>query len=162
MQEIKNTCRRTKHTISKFQIMYVPQKTKEELHMIVQYYFVTGEKVEVDVPVRQEIESFLEESNRLEENYARKLRHHNYSSDACIYEGLNFASSITPESILLDEELSQHIKETLEKLTEVQRKRLLMLADGYNVLQIAKIEGVHHSTIAESIASAQKKFKKNF
>jgi len=130
--------------------------------MIIEYSFVTGEKVEVNVPISQEVESFLEESNRLEENYARNQRRHNYSSDARIYEGLKFASSITPESILLDVELSQHIKETLEKLTEIQRKRLLMLADGYNVLQIAKIEGVHHSTIAESIASAQKKFKKNF
>ena len=51
--------------------MYVPQKTKEELHMIVQYNFVTGEKVEVDVAISPEIESFLEESNRVEEHSAR-------------------------------------------------------------------------------------------
>lgn len=130
--------------------------------MLVQYNFATGEKVVVDVPVSPEIKSFLEESNRLEENYARNQRRHNYSSDACIFEGLELASPITSESILLAKEHSQHIIETLAHLTSIQRKRLLMFADGYSALQIAKIEGVHHSTIIESINSAREKFKKYF
>ena len=61
--------------------MYVLQKYKEDILMIIEYSFVTGEKVKVNVPINQEVESFLEESNRIEENYARNQRRHNYSLD---------------------------------------------------------------------------------
>lgn len=130
--------------------------------MRVHYIFATGKNVEVEVEVSPEIEAYINESNRLEDNSDRKHRRHDYSSDACIYEGLAFTNTVTPESFLLDKEFSQHIKETLEKLTETQRRRLLMIADGYNALEISKIEKVHPSVIYESLESARKKFIKNF
>lgn len=127
--------------------------------MQIKYYFAT-EEVTVDVEVSPEIEAYLEESNRLEENYERNCRRRNYSLEAYNYEGLAFTSFITPETLLLDKERHLHIIEALRQLTDIQRERLFLLADGINANQIAKEEGLHHSSVNESIETARKKFQK--
>ena len=49
----------------------------------------------------------------------------------------------------------------LDKLTDVQRRRYLMYhVDGLTMREIAEREGVIHSKIQNSLASAQKKIKK--
>ena len=106
--------------------------------------------------------AFLKESERLEENNERKQRRHTISFEQWLYEGLALADPVTPESRMLDKEYSQHIRETLQKLSPTQCRRLQMLADGYKISQIAKIENVHRSAVAESIESARKKFKDFF
>ena len=50
----------------------------------------------------------------------------------------------------------------LDKLSETQQRRLLMLADGLSIREIARREGVDHRAVRESIEAARKKFKKNF
>lgn len=43
-----------------------------------------------------------------------------------------------------------------ERLTEVQRRRLLLYMDGKNTRQIAGLEGVNQNAVWQSISSAQK------
>jgi DNA-binding NarL/FixJ family response regulator len=49
-----------------------------------------------------------------------------------------------------------------ENADSVQQKRLLMLADGLSLREIARVEGVDHRAVRESIDSAKKKIKKVF
>ena len=52
-------------------------------------------------------------------------------------------------------------RQALEKLTEVQRRRyLLHVCEGLTTRRIAEIEGRDHSSIVESLQSADKKIKK--
>ena len=53
-------------------------------------------------------------------------------------------------------------KEVFEQLSEVQRRRLLMLAEGVSLREIARREGKDIKTIRESIEGARKKFMKFF
>ena len=55
---------------------------------------------------------------------------HLYSLDAAEYEGEDYADGSTPETELFLQLENQWIKEVFEQLSEVQRRRLLMLAEG--------------------------------
>ena len=57
---------------------------------------------------------------------------------------------------------NQRIKEAFEQLSEVQRRRLLMLAEGVSLREIARREGKDIKSIRESIEWARKKFLKYF
>ena len=56
----------------------------------------------------------------------------------------------------------EHIAEALGSLSDVQRRRILMLAQGLSVREIARREGKEIKTIRESIAGEREKFKKFF
>ena len=51
---------------------------------------------------------------------------------------------------------------SFEQLSEVQRRRLLMLAEGVSLREIARREGKDIKSIRESIEWARKKFLKYF
>ena len=55
---------------------------------------------------------------------------------------------------------NEHIKETLDKLSDLHRRRLLMLAQGLTIREIAKIEGVTVRAVFDSIEKAKEAFKK--
>ena len=57
---------------------------------------------------------------------------------------------------------TERIAQALDGLSEVQRRRILMLAGGMSVNEIARNEGVHHSVVSETISAARKNFKKFF
>lgn len=106
----------------------------------------------------------IETSRRLESNGNRKERCHCYSLDAWGYEnksdhairvdfGYDFGEQDESEQRLSD------ILSTFNKLTEVQRRRLLKHMKGMNVRDIAAEEGVHFTAVEESILAARKKFK---
>ena len=57
---------------------------------------------------------------------------------------------------------NQRIKEAFEQLSEVQRHRLLMLAEGVSLREIARREGKDIKSIRESIEGGRKKFLKYF
>jgi sigma-70, region 4 len=86
------------------------------------------------------------------------------SIDRLEYEGLEFADQDTPMSILEKEIEEQEQKELIDyvmsQLTETQRRRIQMKADGLTLEEIAEIEGVHFTTIDESIKAAKKKANK--
>lgn len=128
--------------------------------MKINYTFANGEVSEVEV--NEEIGNVILDSRREENNLDRKERYHCYSMDAADYEGEEYADQETPESVLFLQLENQRIAEAFDKLSEVQKRRLLMLAQGLSVRQIARREGKDIKTIRESIEGARKKFLKFF
>ena len=132
------------------------------MKMKIIYKFADGSESVVDV--EEEIGQAIIVSRREEENYERKMRYHcPVSIDKLEYEGMQFADPDTPMSLLENEIEEQEQKElinyVMSQLTETQR-RIQMKADGLTLEEIARIEGVHFTTIDESIKAAQKKANK--
>lgn len=128
--------------------------------MKINYTFANGEVSEVEV--NEEIGNVILDSRREENNLARKERYHCYSMDAADYEGEEYADQETPESALFLQLENKSIADAFDKLSEVQKRRLLMLAQGLSVREIARREGKDIKTIRESIEGARKKFLKFF
>ena len=128
--------------------------------MKINYTFANGETS--DVEVSEEIGNLILDSRREESNLDRKERYHCYSLDAAEFEGMDYADGSTPESDLLLQLENRHIAEAFGKLSEVQRRRLLMLAQGLSLREIARREGKDIKTVRESIDGARKKFLKFF
>ena len=59
-------------------------------------------------------------------------------------------------------EEDRRVYAAFHKLSEVQQKRLLMLAGGMSIREIAWQEGTNFRTVHESVESGRKKFKKFF
>ena len=128
--------------------------------MKIKYTFDNGENSEVEV--NEEIGAVILESRRKEENMERNRRRRCYSLDDVDFEGDDFADERTPESLFMEQLDNEHIKETLDKLSETQRRRLLMYAEGMSIEDIARVEEVYHTSISRSIEAARKIFLKNF
>ena len=128
--------------------------------MKINYTFANGETS--DVEVSEEIGTMILDSRREESNLDRKERYHCYSLDGAEFEGMEMADKETPETALFLQLENQHIAETFDKLSEVQKRRLLMLAQGLSLREIARREGKDIKTIRESIEGARKKFLKFF
>lgn len=125
--------------------------------MLIRYKFSDGTISEVDV--NEEIGTFILNSRRLERNYAERERYHcPYSYDAIDFEGLEYADPNGTDELFFKGEEKKRIQTALYKLTEVQRKRLLMLADGLSIREIARLEKVDHRAVRDSIEAARKKF----
>lgn len=128
--------------------------------MKINYTFANGETS--DVEVSEETGNLILDSRREECNQDRKERYHCYSLDAAVYEGRDYADGETPESALFLQLENQRIKEAFGRLSEVQRRRLLMAAEGLSLREIARREGKDIKTIRESIEGARRKFLKFF
>ncbi len=114
----------------------------------------TVSKVEVD----EEIGKFILASRKEEHANNEKKRSHCISLDALKYEGSEYASKETVETVLIDRSRREQLYEVIEKLTDVQKRRLEMLLDGHSLREIARQEGVNLSKIQKSVAQIQKKF----
>lgn len=128
--------------------------------MKINYTFANGEVSNVEVS--EEIGTVILDSRREESNLDRKERYHCYSLDGAEFEGMEMAEDDTPETELFLQLENQHIAETFDRLSEVQKRRLLLLAQGLSVREIARREGKDIKTIRESIEGARKKFLKFF
>lgn len=128
--------------------------------MKINYTFANGEVSEVEV--NEEIGNVILDSRREENNLDRKERYHCYSMDAADYKGEEYADQETPESVLFLQLENQRIAEAFDKLSEVQKRRLLILAQRLSFREIARREGKDIKTIRESIEGARKKFLKFF
>ena len=126
--------------------------------MKIKYTFDNGENSEVEV--NEEIGAVILESRRKEENMERNRSRRCYSLDDVDFEGDDFADDRTPESLFMEQLDNEHIKETLDKLSDLHRRRLLMLAQGLTIREIAKIEGVTVRAVFDSIEKAKEAFKK--
>lgn len=126
--------------------------------MKIRYEFADGTVSEVEV--EESIGAVIIEDRRLEDNLSRKERYHCCSLDAVQFEGVEYADGKTPETQLDAMEEARHLYETFRRLSKVQRRRILMLAAGMSVNEIARKEGVHHSAVSETVSAARKKFKK--
>ena len=125
--------------------------------MKIKYQFANGEVSEVEV--EETVGNVLLESRRKEDNLSRKERYHCYSLDAVEYEGAEYADNHTPEKYAVQSEENQLLSDTLAILTEVQLRRVLMLANGTSIREIARVEGVSHTKVLKSITLARKKLK---
>ena len=128
--------------------------------MKIKYEFADGTVSEVEV--EESIGAVIIEDRRLEDNLSRKERYHCYSLDAAQFEGAEYAGGETPETRLEREMDTERIVQALDGLSEVQRRRILMLAGGMSVREIARREGKEIKTVRESLDSARKNFLKFF
>ena len=128
--------------------------------MKINYTFNNGENSEVEV--NEEIGAVILESRRKEENLARKECYHCVSMENSEFEGVDFIDETTPEALFMEQLDNEHIMETLDKLSETQRRRLLMLASGMSIHDIARSEGTDYRAVYDSIKQARKKFQKIF
>lgn len=118
-----------------------------------------------EVEVEEELGQAITASRKEEENYERKTRYHcPVSIDRLEYEGMEFSDPDTPMSLYekkIEQEEQKRLNDyVMSKLTETQRKRILMKADGMTLEEIASVEGVSFQSIDESIKAAQKKANK--
>ena len=129
--------------------------------MKIEYTFADGEKSVVEV--EDSIGEVILESRRLEDNLDRRERYHSsYSLDGADYEGEDFAGGDTPESMVVGMEFTAQVGRAFDALSETQKRRLLMLADGLSVREIARREGISFFAARKSIEGAKKLFSKNF
>lgn len=128
--------------------------------MKIRYEFADGTVSEVEV--EDSIGAVIIEDRRLEDNLDRKERYHCYSLDAIEFEGSDYGTDDMPETRMEQEQDAERIAHALDELSEVQKRRLLMLADGMSMREIARQENVRHRAVVKSIEGARKKFKRNF
>ena len=123
------------------------------------YAFTTGEEA---VEISEEWAAVLEEMDHEEQLSNRRETRRHQSLDDLLYEGLDFASDGDAESPLLEKEFTAELAEALGKLTDIQRRRLLMHCEGMTVREIASREKASAMSCEESIQGAVKKMKKFF
>lgn len=129
--------------------------------MKIKYKFADGTITEVEVS--EEIGAVIIDSRKAEHAQDERQRYHcPYSYDAIDYEGEEYATYDTPETEHIRSERDARLYTALAALTETQRRRLLMLADGLSMREIARRENADIKTVRESITGAKKKFQKIF
>lgn len=128
--------------------------------MKVSYEFADGTTSEVEVS--DELGSMIISSRTAEESSDRKERRHCWSLDAILYEGTEYGIDDDPAEKLKQDELHQRVNSAFSRLTEIQQRRILMLAGGLSEREIARREGKDFKTVHESIEAARKRFKKFF
>ena len=127
--------------------------------MKITYRFITGETTEVEVS--EDIGTVVVDSRRIEHNGDERERYHReFSFDGVEYEGTIFADKDTPESLIAQTEDNSRLYNSLSCLTDAQRRRLLLYADGLTIREIASAEGVQLKAVQDSIAQARKKLQK--
>jgi len=124
--------------------------------MKIDWKFNNGEVSTVEIE-DENIGGFIIDSRKTETNLDRKERYHCISYDAFEYESSEFASDETPETITELDFDNERINNALSALSEIQRKRLLMLAAGLSVREIARIEDKNYRSVYDSIEGAKKK-----
>lgn len=127
--------------------------------MKISYEFLDGKHTEVEVA--DAIGAVVVNSRREEESAERKHRRHCYSLDAITYEGKEYGTGEFVDALCDDTEIrNQKIRDAFSHLSEVQKRRMMMLAAGLSMREIARREGKDIKTIRESIEAARKKFLK--
>lgn len=130
--------------------------------MKITYQFADGTTSTSEVD--EEIGAYIMESRRQEDNDDRRHRYHNYSLDAITYEGAEYGRCDDYPSDGPDEaeETAAHVRETFSHLTKTQQRRMLMLASGMSIHDIAAAERVNYNAALDTINQARKKFFKFF
>lgn len=126
--------------------------------MQIKYEFVNGERT--DIEVDGAIGMVILESRRAEENGNRKERYHCYSLEGAEYEGEDYASGEDISVDYIQREDNSELYAALDKLSEPQRRRLLQVADGISMQEIARIEGVGYYSVFKSVEAARKNLKR--
>ena len=128
--------------------------------MKITYRFVDGTTSTVEVD--EEIGNVILDSRRKEHaNNERERYHSAYSLDNDDYDCPDlFEPEADPLWGILQEEESDYLSSGLARLTPTERRRLLMLASGMKIAEIARSEGASFNTVKDSICTAREKMKK--
>jgi len=124
-----------------------------------QYITATGTKtIEIPKEWGNILKEFDKEEHALEE---RERYHKAFSIDAFSQENDISSKTNDPLHILEQHEMRSQIEMCLEKLTETQRRRFLMYAEGLSLAEISRIEGVVFNAVKTSINAAKREILKN-
>ena len=126
--------------------------------MRIEYSFANGEKSEVEIS--EEIGGVILDMERETGNLERKERYHCYSLDAADFDGKDYASGEDIPSDYIQREENKSLYDALTKLPGPQKRRLLQVADGMSMQEIARKEGVGYYSVYKSIEAARKNIKK--
>ena len=115
---------------------------------ILHYEFVTGESV--NITVSAEIAEVIYDSRRMEHASNERSRYHTaFSLDSEDYEGTNLVSEKTPDDLMEELEDREHLLDCLAHLSENQRQRILMLAQGMSITEIGGFMNENDRTTLE-------------
>ena len=124
--------------------------------MKISYKFLDGKHTEVEVA--DAIGAVIVDSRRVENSAERKHRRY---IDAIKYEGKEYGTGEFADALCDDAEIrNKKIWDAFSHLSEVQKRRMMMLAAGLSMREIARREDKDIKTIRESIEAARKKFLK--
>ncbi len=129
--------------------------------MLIKWTFANGETSEVEVS--EEIGAVIIDSRKAEHAQQEKERYHCYSLDAIDFEGNEYGrcddyGEDDAEAV----KRRQVLSEGFLKLTETQKRRLLLSVQGKTVREIADLEEVDVRAVQDSLTQARKKFPKKF
>ena len=68
----------------------------------------------------------------------------------------------TPDDQIIEAEEHQRLHDSIAHLSAVQQERLLMLADGRSIAEIARFQRAAYNSVKASIRAAQQKIRKIF
>ena len=125
--------------------------------MKITYTFADGSTSTIEV--NNEIGTFIIDCRREEENSNRRHCYHCYSLDAITYEGNEYGEWDEYPCEDNYESIAEQLRAALSKLTEIQRRRLILVARGLTVRQVAAREGVALYAVQKSLAAARKTMK---
>lgn len=115
------------------------------------------------VEISEEMLEAMKAADRQQEAYRRRTYRYKAQYSLDCHDGIENAvlhQVASPEEILIGQVSSEEIRNAIGKLTEKQQRRLkLYFFEGLNYRQIAKMEGVTHGCIGQSISAALKKLK---
>ena len=127
--------------------------------MKIKYTFVNGDESEVEVS--DEIGMTITDSRRSEHAQERKARYYKSDSLSRMEEnGFDIVTTETPEEALISKQYFDKLYDAISQLPELQQRRLLMLAEGLSLQEIARREGVRYYSVWKSVEAARKKIKK--
>lgn len=128
--------------------------------MKILYTLADGTLTEVEVS--KEVASALHELQQEEWRIERTERRHTVSLDSLLYEGTPLGTLEDLCDPYIREDLIDEMEAVLDELTELQRNRFIMWANGLTCREIADIEGIDFCNVDRSIQKAQQKLKKIF
>lgn len=126
--------------------------TEQTINGITYYYttFIDGEGKEQVVEIDREVYDTLNQSQQRTSSQERKDRRYGL----CPFDD-TLGGIMSADDSEQTRELIKAVREHMESLTEVQRRRLHLYFDkGLTIKQVAKKEGACFSSVRESLAAA--------
>ena len=129
--------------------------------MIINYTFADGTTSEIEV--NDEVGTYIIDADKQEKYDDRRARRHCFSLDAILYEGAEYGKC--DEYDEGPTELQLCLKKAFAEMSETQKRRLMLSAQGFTYRQIADQEDVSFRAVGYSIETAKailEHFCKNF
>ncbi len=124
----------------------------------IKYTFINGDVLEVEA--EDDFAAYILMDRVREDSADRKERRHTYKFEAMDYEDERFASQWgNPEQMVIDHEEYEALSEVLERLTDTQKRRLILRLSGISYQEIAGQERVNVKSVYQSIEGIRVKLQ---